>query len=239
MKTLLPINTNISNELINEIEEHRHVTKREWKEWYQYTYLKSDYWVKLRNIIISECHIKCKKCDKFDGTLNVHHFNYRNLGCENRDDLIVVCPECHSALHPEHKVKKKRAKKSKVKTKKITNVKSLKKRKKKIVKKVVKSSKFSAENRYKKNMDKIMEMLTHEQYTTLTFENMGYTVNEMLPTINSMPAMKDFSAKDVLKTISDGKSILKKARDKKWKNRDKKIYTFEELFVKEKKRIEK
>lgn len=40
----------------------------------------------------------CEECGITD-TLNVHHKHYRSLGCERREDVLVLCERCH---HNEH-----------------------------------------------------------------------------------------------------------------------------------------
>lgn len=37
----------------------------------------------------------------FTNGLEVHHVHYRNLGCEEAADLIVLCWECHERTHEE------------------------------------------------------------------------------------------------------------------------------------------
>lgn len=31
--------------------------------------------------------------------LEVHHLTYARIGCEEPDDLMVLCPECHASMH--------------------------------------------------------------------------------------------------------------------------------------------
>lgn len=61
-------------------------------------YLKSDHWLKIREIALDlgkhECRICCST--KY---LNVHHRTYERLGREDQDDLVVLCRKCHKLFH--------------------------------------------------------------------------------------------------------------------------------------------
>lgn len=33
------------------------------------------------------------------GSLQAHHYSYRSLGCERKEDLLVLCDDCHLRFH--------------------------------------------------------------------------------------------------------------------------------------------
>jgi 5-methylcytosine-specific restriction endonuclease McrA len=61
-------------------------------------YLKSDHWVKTKNLALQRSGNKCQLCSS-KTKLNVHHNNYKNLGKEKETDLIVLCKLCHQKFH--------------------------------------------------------------------------------------------------------------------------------------------
>jgi hypothetical protein len=62
------------------------------------TYLKTEYWQMVRQVIHEKVGRKCEICgsEKF---INVHHFNYNNRGMETLNDLGCLCEKCHSIIH--------------------------------------------------------------------------------------------------------------------------------------------
>lgn len=63
-------------------------------------YLKSEGWKERRKILLESADNKCCKCGNIANQL--HHLNYRNLGCEVLgDDVIAVCNSCHKEIHGE------------------------------------------------------------------------------------------------------------------------------------------
>lgn len=64
-------------------------------------FLASKYWFVLRRYVLFKSDYKCKLCAKA-GCLHVHHKHYKNRGREIftwKDDLIVLCANCHSKHH--------------------------------------------------------------------------------------------------------------------------------------------
>ncbi len=72
---------------------------------YQKEYLKSPEWRTRRGIKIQEAGEKCQVCGS-SGRLNVHHNTYARRGNESRDDLVVLCEECHCVFHDNGKLAK-------------------------------------------------------------------------------------------------------------------------------------
>lgn len=70
------------------------------KEWYRDVYLISDHWQKKRAEALAHANWACQLCNQKE-LLNVHHRTYENLGCENIQDLIVLCGLCHDKFHGE------------------------------------------------------------------------------------------------------------------------------------------
>ncbi len=64
-------------------------------------YLQSKHWRYTRRRALRAGHHKCRDCGTAGSilaTLQVHHAVY-DLGRERLNDLIVLCPTCHSGIH--------------------------------------------------------------------------------------------------------------------------------------------
>lgn len=62
-------------------------------------YLKTKHWRSLREQIAMEAEYRCH-CGKIIKTgYNVHHLTYKNVGHENKNDLVFMCQDCHNAIH--------------------------------------------------------------------------------------------------------------------------------------------
>ena len=61
-------------------------------------YLKSKHWQELRKKIYSE-RKRCEICGKELKKYNIHHLTYERIGNEKEEDLMLLCPKCHKALH--------------------------------------------------------------------------------------------------------------------------------------------
>ena len=67
-------------------------------------FLNTPYWDAVRSKKLYEAHFKCQLCGKSDTRLNVHHNSYERHGYEAeyyKEDLIVLCDECHEKFHNE------------------------------------------------------------------------------------------------------------------------------------------
>lgn len=66
-------------------------------------FLNTEYWKKLREIILKRFDNKCSLCGthKWNGAkeLHVHHNSYDHRGYEFYSDLIVLCKSCHQKYH--------------------------------------------------------------------------------------------------------------------------------------------
>lgn len=62
------------------------------------SYIQSPQWRQLRLAHIEGVDGICEIC-KFRKAIQVHHWNYRNLGQERPEDLCAVCLTCHHHLH--------------------------------------------------------------------------------------------------------------------------------------------
>ena len=69
-------------------------------------YLNSNHWIEFRRKIYSTRKI-CQGCSSSKKKLNIHHRNYKSLGKETEDDIIVLCEECHNRFHNKKKWKSK------------------------------------------------------------------------------------------------------------------------------------
>lgn len=61
-------------------------------------YLKTPWWFARRNQALRDVGYRCVVCES-KRQLQVHHITYENLGCEENDDLAVVCRGCHLGHH--------------------------------------------------------------------------------------------------------------------------------------------
>lgn len=63
-------------------------------------YLKTTHWRTVRAAAIERAGYACQVC-RSGKRLNVHHNSYARLGCEEREDVIVLCETCHGLFHRE------------------------------------------------------------------------------------------------------------------------------------------
>jgi len=64
-------------------------------------YLKTTHWHNLRESLISATGGICQDCKQQDRILTLHHKNYDHVGSETRQDLEVLCTDCHQRRHSE------------------------------------------------------------------------------------------------------------------------------------------
>jgi len=65
------------------------------KEYHRY--LESPEWKAISDAKKESVENKCEICGE-GGVLHSHHLHYRNIGHENLEDLLVVCPEHHQEI---------------------------------------------------------------------------------------------------------------------------------------------
>src|SRR5262245_6720502 len=61
-------------------------------------------WQDTRSRILQRAGGCCELCGRptaVCGPLQVHHWTYKWLGCENDEDLVAVCDDCHCTFHPK------------------------------------------------------------------------------------------------------------------------------------------
>jgi hypothetical protein len=73
--------------------------KKKRKEYKQY--LETPHWKKLRIKIIMRDGFSCKNCNigLTPSSAQVHHLNYKRVGCELDSDLVTLCRDCHKKEH--------------------------------------------------------------------------------------------------------------------------------------------
>ena len=59
-------------------------------------YLKTEHWQKQRKGALARARGHCQVCRAQRVQLEVHHNTYERLGCEQEDDLLVLCDGCHA-----------------------------------------------------------------------------------------------------------------------------------------------
>lgn len=60
-------------------------------------YLASPQWAQRRREVLGRAGGLCEICAQ--PATQVHHLHYRNIGNEQRGDLMAVCRECHELIH--------------------------------------------------------------------------------------------------------------------------------------------
>jgi 5-methylcytosine-specific restriction endonuclease McrA len=70
------------------------------------SYLKSRYWRRLRRLVLERDEFTCQRCGTATD-LTVHHWRY-DIGREQLEDLITVCPSCHDRMHGRQRVQSAR-----------------------------------------------------------------------------------------------------------------------------------
>jgi len=71
----------------------------EWWSWYN-EYLLSEEWQSLRIRVFARARGVCEGCG-INSATQVHHLTYVRVGQEMLFDLVAVCDDCHSRIHPE------------------------------------------------------------------------------------------------------------------------------------------
>lgn len=80
-------------------EVFRETQTEEW--WAEYNaYLKTDVWQYKRQQVLEREGYQCQGC-RISKAVHVHHTTYKNLGDELLFQLVALCKDCHSKLHPE------------------------------------------------------------------------------------------------------------------------------------------
>jgi chlorite dismutase len=70
-----------------------------WPYWLYQVYLRSNAWRHKRQRIIKRANGRCETCRNTTNRLEVHHYDYSNLGNEPECDLFAVCNYCHKRIH--------------------------------------------------------------------------------------------------------------------------------------------
>ena len=61
-------------------------------------YLLTEHWQKMRKWALARAKYQCQLCSEKQN-LHVHHKTYERRGCEDINDLIALCRECHERHH--------------------------------------------------------------------------------------------------------------------------------------------
>src|SRR5262249_7450162 len=62
-------------------------------------YLQTPEWQATRKRILKRDRYTCQSCSMTNVILNIHHLTYERLGCEDDQDLVTLCEDCHHELH--------------------------------------------------------------------------------------------------------------------------------------------
>jgi hypothetical protein len=66
-------------------------------------YLMTDHWKTVRELRLTIDGRRCRLCRSTE-RLQVHHSTYERRGCEEMDDLITLCGDCHQMFHEHGKL---------------------------------------------------------------------------------------------------------------------------------------
>ena len=73
-------------------------------------YLDSPEWWSIRRAAMRRAQFRCEQEKpgdaRHEGPLDVHHLHYRTLGCEQLEDVQVLCRSCHRAKRIPVKLQK-------------------------------------------------------------------------------------------------------------------------------------
>jgi 5-methylcytosine-specific restriction endonuclease McrA len=67
----------------------------------KHQYLQSPEWAAKRKAALARAHYECEMCCT-PTNLHVHHITYRNLYREKPNDLVALCPACHTRIHDKY-----------------------------------------------------------------------------------------------------------------------------------------
>lgn len=69
-----------------------------------WAYLKTDAWKEKKTEIIEQKGLRCENCGREfpRWKLELHHRHYNmEFGTETKEDLILLCEECHESMHEQ------------------------------------------------------------------------------------------------------------------------------------------
>ncbi len=69
-------------------------------------YIQSDEWKYRADRAKKRAGHRCQVCNSTEKPLDTHHRTYERLGCEQDEDLIVLCRNCHTLFHKNGKLAK-------------------------------------------------------------------------------------------------------------------------------------
>lgn len=80
--------------------QHRSWTEiTEWTGGLHRAYIQSDFWKQFVARVVFWRGHECERCGDRQCPLEGHHLTYARLGKERPEDIMLVCAECHRALH--------------------------------------------------------------------------------------------------------------------------------------------
>jgi hypothetical protein len=82
------------------------------RDWYRTVYLKSEHWLRLRELALALHGRECAKCHATKH-LDVHHLRYREIYDVLPEDLQILCRPCHDLEHPQEKARQQPSQKPK------------------------------------------------------------------------------------------------------------------------------
>lgn len=62
-------------------------------------YIHSKQWKVLKECVLEERGNFCECCDKETDRLDLHHITYDHVGYESREEVLLLCRDCHKDIH--------------------------------------------------------------------------------------------------------------------------------------------
>lgn len=99
--------SNLTEQLYYKIKQSKYNSYEEYlksKEWndFKRRFNKSD---RIIEMLKEYNHCICEYCGE-DKDLILHHLTYKRLGCEEFEDVVLICRNCHSKVHGRPTIKK-------------------------------------------------------------------------------------------------------------------------------------
>ncbi len=67
-------------------------------------YLQTPEWEEIHKAALTRAGKRCQVCNTNDGSLSAYHTTFESLGCEQENDLIVLCEGCYDLFHQHGKL---------------------------------------------------------------------------------------------------------------------------------------
>lgn len=86
-------------QLAGELNRERQARIQELASMPYQEYLQTPEWDETRRVMRKRAGYRCQVCSSKARILDVHHNTYANRGNEAKEDLVVLCRDCHAKFH--------------------------------------------------------------------------------------------------------------------------------------------